>query len=57
MVFSYQGLYSVVKKHAKAIFCLKYLATWSAGKDWVHISIAMVKLIKYTPLTTRVQGP
>ena len=43
MVFSYQVLYSIAKKHAKAIFCSKYLATWSARKDWVHISIAMVK--------------
>ena len=23
----------LLKKHAKAIFCFKYLATWSAGKD------------------------
>lgn len=33
MVFSYQVLYSIVKKHAKVIFGSKYLATWSASKD------------------------
>ena len=51
MVFSYQVLYSVVKKHAKAIFCFKYLATWVQVKieyifalpllNWLNIHLLL----------------